>query len=291
MASCGETGDVWAGNPSSPPLRNVEGPGAGRTGEASRERERHRLRRIIEGEIVPRLLLVHAAGPAEDEGRRAGEDDVEELARLAVQHDAEMALAFVEALMGEGVGPDAARLGLLAPAVRRLGEQWEDDDCTFAQVSLGLSRLQQVLWRLGAGEPAPIPRRVGGGPVLVAPIPDDQHSFGALLVADFLIRDGWDVRLELAPTESVLVRAVEANRIRFVTLSVSNDFQLARARALVARLRDVRRASEIEVVVGGPAIEHGSPDGGIGADRVVGDPREVLEILRSKAGNAGSSTR
>ena len=39
-------------------------------------------------------------------------------------------------------------LRLLAPAARRLGELWEGDLCTFTDVTIGLSHLQQVLREL-----------------------------------------------------------------------------------------------------------------------------------------------
>jgi hypothetical protein len=36
-------------------------------------------------------------------------------------------------------------IDLLAPSARRLGQHWEDDDCDFVDVTMGLWRLQEVM--------------------------------------------------------------------------------------------------------------------------------------------------
>lgn len=282
MSSFGETGELQTERLE--PRRNSTAEGRARSEQARFDVVR--LRRLIECEIVPRLLLLHSGREAD--AREVLEDDVEELTRLAIRHEAETALAFVRTLVAEGVDPLALRVGLLAPAARLLGEYWEDDVCGFAEVSLGMSRLQQVLWALQASEPPVEPRHSGAGVVLVATTPGDQHCFGAQLVADALRHDGWDVRLETQSSAAGLAAAVRASDVRWVALSISNDFSIEPSRALIARLRKVAGYPHMRIVVGGAAVEGRSKDGGVGADGVVRDPGEFVRILRTES-EAGRS--
>jgi hypothetical protein len=108
----------------------------------------------IEGEMVPRLLMLcRTAGAEQDRARWAGKTtdpgDVEELTRLLVAHGPEMARAFVEAVRQRGVPYEGICLGLLAPAARRLAEQWEHRDFGKSELALGQDGLLKVLREIG----------------------------------------------------------------------------------------------------------------------------------------------
>jgi methanogenic corrinoid protein MtbC1 len=108
------------------------------------------LVRMIEGEIVPRLLmsLAHSGQDAkvsESTPALPESDDVAELARLLLNHDQAIAATFVRILRHHGTPPERICLDLLAPAARRMGEMWEQDDCNFTELAAGLNRLQSVL--------------------------------------------------------------------------------------------------------------------------------------------------
>jgi hypothetical protein len=102
--------------------------------------------RVIEGEIVPRLLMSRAAVASS-----APSADVAELARLLLVHEGEIASEFVHMLRQHGAQPERICLELLAPAARQLGELWAQDACDFAALTTGLSRLHAVLREVSAG--------------------------------------------------------------------------------------------------------------------------------------------
>ena len=77
-----------------------------------------------------------------------GPDEVSAFAAIALNSDAVVATAHVETLRAKGLGLECIYLELLAPAARHLGELWEADLCDFTQVTLGLWRLQQVMYDL-----------------------------------------------------------------------------------------------------------------------------------------------
>ena len=128
---------------------------AGSDRYAEPEEERlSRLARIIEGEIVPRLLISLGSGyrtaarPAPD--RRPSFQDVAELARLLLAPQGDQADAYVEVMREQGASLECIYTELLAPAARRLGELWERDECDFAELTTGLRRLVSVLRQVGS---------------------------------------------------------------------------------------------------------------------------------------------
>ena len=59
-------------------------------------------------------------------------------------------MSYVEKLQFEGATIEALYLGLLSATARRLGEYWEMDTASFASVTIGLWRLQEVLRNLSS---------------------------------------------------------------------------------------------------------------------------------------------
>ncbi len=254
---------------------------------SSAEAPEARLLRVIEGEIVPRMMLAHRRPIAEGGGigmRRVTVEDIAELARFAVAHEAQTARSFIEALTVEGLGPEALLVDLIAPAARLLGEQWTRDRCSFAEVSIGLSVLQRISRELGlrlvggdlrSDQPAP-----GAGRAVLAPVPGEQHTLGLQLVADFLRRDGWCA--ELLPGASVgeLDLVVAAEHLDLVGLSVGNDRLLEKARALIARIRERSRNRGVLILVGGSCFQNPDNLALVGADATASDARGVIESIQ-----------
>jgi CheY-like chemotaxis protein len=104
------------------------------------------LTRIIEGEIIPRLLLAHSRpADASSSDFVAGEEEVAELTRLLLTQDVGVASAYLETIRGQGATLGSLYLTLLAPAAQLMGDWWRDDRYDFTEVSLALSRLQHLL--------------------------------------------------------------------------------------------------------------------------------------------------
>jgi hypothetical protein len=111
------------------------------------------LGHAIESEIVPRLLMSLAASrralaSLSRDGPGPIPEDVNELARLLLGRDAMAPSGFVRRLREGGMPLERICLELFAPAAHRLSELWEQDQCTFMQFTVGLSRLYAVLQQL-----------------------------------------------------------------------------------------------------------------------------------------------
>ena len=248
--------------------------------DAAEEASRAQLARMIEAEVVPRLMLAHrgAAGDAETlvgfttAAVPKGEEQegglaraVEALAHEALSAEAPALAAIVRERRAEGLSAEGALLRLIAPAARRIGEFWESDERDFVDVTIALTRLHAVA-REVAREGLEDGQRAGAGdaPALavVAAAPGEQHVLGALMVAELLRRRGAAVIEAYPETVADLREAVEGRDAGLICLSITRTPPDAEAVAALRRAVDAARAVSLDhavVVVGGRAIE-ANPD-------------------------------
>jgi methanogenic corrinoid protein MtbC1 len=264
------------------------GPPTGSATESERSQKelqakRARLVRTIEGEIVPRLVLARRVTRGADPVR-AGEArvpdgcDVRELVRLLMAHDVSVASAYVEMVRQRGSTLETVCLDLLAPAARQFGLLWEEDECDFMQVTVGLCRLHQLLRELSpefgyAGAERKVNRRI-----LLAACPGDQHTFGISLVAQFLRRADWEVWHEFPGTCAEIVDLVRAHWFSVVGISVGTEARLDQLAETIGAVRRESRNARVGILVGGP-IFVGKPElvQMVGADATAADgPQAVL---------------
>ena len=255
------------------------------------EIKRARLVRTIEGEIVPRLVLTRrvrcAADPAlERPAKFSDGSDVTEIVRLLLAHDVSVASAYVEMVRQRGATLEAVCLDLLAPAARHFGLLWEQDECDFMQVTVGLCRLHQLLRELSPEFGSADGDRRSGRRILLASCPGEQHTFGISLVAQFLRRADWEVWHEFPASDAEIVEIVRQNWFAVIGLSVGTDARLDQLTATICALRRASRNREIGVLVGGPLlIEKPELAEIVGADATAADgPQAVLRAEHIRGG-------
>lgn len=245
-----------------------------------------RLVQTIEGEIIPRLMLAHREAPSArsraDSGLTPGPADVEELVRLVLAHEADVACAFASALREQGVPDEALYLDLLAPAARRLGDLWSADLSDFSEVTVGLVRLQRVAHSLRGYLPEEDEPSAGGRRALLVAVPGEQHTFGLSLVAELFRRAGWSVTSEPLRTAQDLLDLVRREWFSIVGLSVSGDTRMAGLASVILGVRRVSRNRAIGVLVGG-RIFNERPDlvAQVGADATAPDGRQAVVQAQS----------
>jgi MerR family transcriptional regulator, light-induced transcriptional regulator len=112
--------------------------------------DRRWLASLIEGEIVPRLMMLRRASMPPDLAYQTHEpepDEVSEFARLLLAHDAPVASAFVEAIRQSGASYQGIYLNLLAPTARQLAELCDRENVDLAELQRRLETLRSVLLR------------------------------------------------------------------------------------------------------------------------------------------------
>jgi MerR family transcriptional regulator, light-induced transcriptional regulator len=105
---------------------------------------------MIEGEIIPRLLLAHTT-PMErlaKAGNLSACGGSESMARLFLSEDSANILSQLQLLVDAGMSRDRIYLELLAPIARTISIFWEEGRCSLDEVVHGLSCVAQVLQEL-----------------------------------------------------------------------------------------------------------------------------------------------
>lgn len=113
------------------------------------------LSTLIENEIIPRMMVAHVKDPptapiVTPDTESIGRADVEALAPLALQVEADALLNHVETILARGVAVDTVMVDLLAPTARLLGDYWDEDRCDFVEVTMALWRLQEIVHEIAA---------------------------------------------------------------------------------------------------------------------------------------------
>ncbi|MEQ8602248.1 MAG: cobalamin B12-binding domain-containing protein [Marivibrio sp.] len=272
-----------------------------------RKAEARVLNRTIEDEIIPRLLNAHAAptalsapadGRADAFPSRAPSslleaDDVLRFAERLVSPDADAASAYLATLRRRGLALEELFVDLMGPAARELGDAWSDDRRSFADVTLGLSRLQTMLRSLspafgdvGSARPAPDaqPRRI-----LLAPTPGEQHTFGVSVVEEFFRRDGWEVVVDGAAAEGLLVSTVSLERFTVVGLSLCRDDLIGALQSAIRSIRQHSLNADVSILVGGRVFaDDPTLARRIGADAHATDARDAVDNAERLIGASAS---
>lgn len=231
------------------------------------------LSSAISEQIIPRLLQAHAAGDTVPDmsaltGRPVSAADVKDLVRMALLPDDRPARASVEAMRLRGVPVETLFIDLLALAARHLGELWEEDLCNFADVTVGVGRLQQVMRDLATGLVTRPPSAGQARRILLLPSPGEQHTFGMVMVGEFFRSAGWDV--DGGPVQALdadtLVRREWYDVVGFSLASEVNLPQLAPA---ITAVRKASRNPRVGIMVGGPIfLRQAGLSSEVGADAV-----------------------
>jgi methanogenic corrinoid protein MtbC1 len=235
---------------------------------------------VIENQIIPRLLEAHAdAAPLDLAASMIDSQLVADLAALVLANDVPALRARVQAMRDDGVVLEAVFLRVLAPVARHLGEMWDADLCDFTQVTVGLWRLQQLMYELSpafqsAGRSVNPLRRA-----LLVPVPGSQHTLGLFMVAEFFRHGGWDVWGDPAARVDDLVQAVRGERFDIVGFSVGTESHLDQLSACITAIRKASANPAIKIMVGGPAFT-ANPELAVfvGADATAADAEQAVAL-------------
>jgi methanogenic corrinoid protein MtbC1 len=206
------------------------------------------------------------------------DEDVVEFTGLVLDADMPDILGFLDRARASGMTVEGVYIDLLAPAARRLGDLWMADQCSFAEVTMAMARLQVVLREVGPSFRSAVEYVNSGRRLLLSPAVGEQHTFGLLILAELFVRAGWDVWGGAAPGDDV-VRLVRDEWFDVVGLSVGCSPRLDSLAAEIRRIRAASRNRSIGVMVGGTIFsEHPELVAQVGADATAVDGRDAPRI-------------
>lgn len=215
------------------------------------------LARVISSEIVPRLLRLHTEvlpdAPTVDaliDALRPSDTEIDALAHIVLGDDLEAAATYVTIMRDRGLSMEMLYVELLEPTARHLGEMWDNDECDFIDVTIGVGRLQKLLAIFN--DTYTLPQLGTRRRVLMATTPGNQHSFGASMIERLLSAAGWDVETEYSGDADQIIEMVKRNWFAVVGLTAGSDGQLPALKSVVADIRNVSKNADIGIMVGGP---------------------------------------
>jgi MerR family transcriptional regulator, light-induced transcriptional regulator len=242
--------------------------------------------RAVEAEIIPRLVMAHgnalphSATPATS----TDQDEIASFAELVLGAESNRAAELIQAYRDRGVALETIYLELMVPAARRLRHLWMNDEWDFADITLALWRMQQLLREFSPAFCADAAGRWAGLRALLAPGPGQKHDighmmFGLVLAGEFFRREGWDAWIEPDPASAAFMQAIRTQHFDVIEFFAGGDKKLD---DLATNIRMVRRESSnrnIGVMVCGPAFtERPELVLLVGGDAVVSDfSQETLQ--------------
>ncbi len=276
--------------------------------EAASTIESESLFEVIETGIIPRLMLAHqstsrlarsedAAAAQAMPAVAAESGSGSEVARLelvdherfleVVRFESEDAVrTLVRSHIERGVPRANVFTELLGTSARRLGELWEADECSFADVTIGLCRLHMVLREestlfdslLGVAADEQAPQRR----VLLTTGDDEQHILGLVLTAEFFRQTGWQVTCEPGLDVDGIRDLLARQRFDVLGLSIARSSRVHTIRAQIDAFRKASVQQPLAVLVGGRIFEQ-EPEmvERLEADACCTDAREGPEIAEA----------
>jgi len=219
------------------------------------------LDKLVETEIIPRLMLAHAEAAEETALARTdapnadtplfNAEEIDRFARMTVSRGPEEVVEFIDQLLTNGADAEDVLMKLLAPAARRLGELWEEDRVDFTEVTIGLMKLHRALQRVNRDAPCGVGAGRSAPRILLGPADGEQHVFGLLMVGELFCRSGWRVRCETSAKNNAVIAAVAEEHFDIVGLSASADDSLKPLAEEIRRIRSASLNPAVKVMVGG----------------------------------------
>ena len=230
----------------------------------------------IQEQIIPRLLLAHQhhLDPLRFEDQRPAPtpEEVAQLAALAVAHDCRAVEARVLSAIEQGLSVPTTLVHLVCAAATRLGDQWLDDEISFADVTLGLGVFTRVVYSVGRDiRPVLAPR----GKAVLGCLPGEQHTFAIQVLGEVFRCYGLAVQVEPEIDQNALCDLAYREEIAIIGVSVSNEELFGAIEPLISDVKAASRNPDMVVLLGGaPELEDVAPAAGAvycaSADEAIG---------------------
>jgi methanogenic corrinoid protein MtbC1 len=244
------------------------------------------LAKMVEREIIPRLMLAHTALSARPESTADADlalDDgaADTYARMAINGGEDSLVGFAQALLLRGVPIEAVYLDLVVPAARRLGQYWDDDSASMGEVAIGLSRLHQVVRALSWQAPVDAESDEVSRSALFAAGRGERDTLGLFIAEDLFRRAGWRTSIETAMAREGLAETVRSHWFDVLQLGVGRDMRLGDVAETVGAIRQSSLNKGLFLLVSGRMFDE-RPElaAGVGADATARDAGEALLIAR-----------
>jgi methanogenic corrinoid protein MtbC1 len=254
------------------------------------------LIKMLDQEIIPRLLVSHQANSSLESLAIPGQRkilgaEIDLLSGLAIKGNQQSCIDLIQKLIAKQVSIESIYLDLIPRTARKLGELWEQDVVSFADVTIGLWRLQHVLYELTKDFQLKNSMPIENLNALLIPAPKSQHTLGLFIVAEFFRKAGWRVWGEPNLSLEQINNLIFSQWFDVIGISIGYSDQLVGLNELIASLRSRSMNAHVSFMVGGP-LYNSDPElfDEIDAEIKSGDANEAIriaEIIVSNKKNVG----
>ncbi|MEO0702000.1 MAG: hypothetical protein AAFY80_07675 [Pseudomonadota bacterium] len=216
---------------------------------------------------------------------------VVDLMNSAQSDDASQMRTAVVDLMHAGIPAEEIIDFYIPEAARRLGERWCEDGVSFADVTIGVARLQRMLRDLSIDPRQHAFAGKGMASVLVVVVADEYHALGAMVLTEQFRRIGLSVRLMLGDDTHETQRVVATGDFDAIFCSLAVVERLGAVRDLIRSMRQVLPKAT-PIVVGGAIGNSGLNVKKLtGADHATSDPQRALRLCGLTTSHQGARRR
>ena len=180
------------------------------------------------------------------------EEEINKLTNLLLDTEEGSFELAITVLKTHGASINYIVLDLIPTIARKLGKQWEDDSLSFAEVSIGVNKLERVIHKLDYLFQANQLDRQQNKAIFITVFPGSHHSLGSLIFANFLIFSGWQVHRPNQVNIDSIVYGVSSKMLQAVAISVATNEQLEQLPNLIDLVRQKSQNPKIIVLIGGP---------------------------------------
>ena len=197
----------------------------------------------------------------------------------------------VQRMLADGVRRETIADAYIPALARQMGDRWCEDSMSFAEVTIGVSRLQSLLRSLGPEWRSSSNGDPNTRSALVIVVTDNFHTLGAMVLSGQLRRLGLSVRLELGADPDRIAEALRKTDYGAVLISAYKGESLERLRRMVEAIKELGEGAP-PVVLGGSILVNAEDRDTLvrktGCDFVTNDVSEALDLcnLRIKVPDA-----
>jgi MerR family transcriptional regulator, light-induced transcriptional regulator len=243
---------------------------------------------LVDGMLVPGLVaaLNEASHAASTPDTTIAPMRVAQLARIARENGFDASVRYCDVLRQQGVTLATIYLDLLAPTARKLGEQWCQDQVDFTEVTVGTGVLSALMQHYSDAFLRSAPVLAHRRTALLSALPGDQHTFGALMLAELFKREGWDASAVFVMKRTELDDIVRHRWIDVVGLSVGSVILINDLGSVIRGLRKASQNRELYILVGGSWVNN-NPELALrsGADGLAADARQAIHQFSAQKTN------
>jgi methanogenic corrinoid protein MtbC1 len=208
-------------------------------------------------------------------------DTLQEYLAAVRRGDRRRAMDVVAAAQREGADLVTLYLDVFQPALREIGQLWQENELSVAEEHLATAITQSIMARLYTEAPM---ANESGRHLVAACAEYERHEVGLRMLCDFLDLEGWTTTfLGASVPTSGLARMVCEKKPDVLAMSASLPPHLPQLRSTIQAVREACGDKPPIILVGG-RVFHQTPElaYAIGADITAQDAREAVTRLKER---------